>query len=148
MFSGLRHQYAHAPLVVRCVFLVAFLGACTEASSLQVDNAQIRDLLPGRDTTAGYFSLSNNTSESVTLVGAESAHARAIEMHESVVRGDSVSMQRVKQQTVAPGERVDFQPGGMHLMIFGVSAIEELTLITLQFASGERLAVSFSKLQN
>ena len=148
MFSGLMHRSIRLQIVVLYAFVGPLLGACTEAPGLQVDNAQIRDLLPGRDTTAGYFTLSNNTSEPVTLVGAESTHARAIEMHESVVRGDSVRMQRVKQQTVAPGARVDFQPGGLHLMIFGVPAIEESTLITLQFASGERLAVSFSKLPN
>lgn len=147
MFSGLVHKYAAVPLVAIC----ALVGACTnstETSGLQVDNAQIRDLLPGRDTTAGYFTLSNNTSEPLTLVGAESTHAQAIEMHKSVVRGDSVGMQRVEQQTIGPGERVDFQPGGLHLMIFGVAALEQSTLITLQFANGERLAVSFSKLPN
>jgi copper(I)-binding protein len=147
MRGGIR-KVTYGCFVLVCVFLGASLGACSAAPALHVESAQIRDLLPGRDTTAAYFTLSNNTAESITLIGAESSAAQAIEMHRSVVRGDSVRMQRVKRQTIAAGEQVDFEPGGLHLMVFGVAAIGESTLITLQFASGEQLTVSFSKLPN
>ena len=116
--------------------------------TLQVLNAQIRALLPGRDTTAGYFTLTNNTGQRVTLTGAHSNTARAIEMHETVVRGDSVSMVRVKQLTLTAGESANFEPGGKHLMIFGVAEIAEPFEINLQFDSGKQLTASFSKLRN
>ena len=119
-----------------------------QEQTLQVHNAQIRALLPGRDTTAGYFTLTNNTDHRVTLRGAHSSQVRAIEIHESVVRGDSVSMVRLEQHTLAVGEIVHFEPGGKHLMIFGVAEITEPFEITLQFDSGEQLTASFSKLRN
>ncbi len=127
---------------------LTLLAACSGTQSLQVDDAQIRELLPGRDTTAGYFSLFNNSGRTVTLTGARSAHARAIEMHKTTISGDSVGMQRVKQQTLQQGERVQFAPGGLHLMIFGVTDTPEPFPITLLFADGEQLEVSFSKLTN
>ena len=139
--------------ILLCLCTVLALCACQPHQSLteqtlQVRNAQIRELLPGRDTTAGYFTLSNNSSHRVTLTGAHSNQARAIEMHETVVRGDSVSMVRVKQHALTASESVDFEPGGKHLMIFGVAEITEPFEITLQFDSGEQLTASFSKLRN
>jgi hypothetical protein len=116
--------------------------------TLGVHNAQIRALLPGRDTTAAYFTLSNRTDHAVTLTGAHANQARAIEMHETVVRGDSVSMRRVEQHILTAGDSVRFEPGGKHLMIFGVAEINEPFEITFQFDNGEQLTASFSKLRN
>ena len=125
--------------------LTILLSAC-DVPPLSVSDAKIRALLPARDTTAGYFQLNNNTDASITLTGASSKLARAIEMHETIQRGDSVGMRRVKKVTINPGEHVLFEPGGMHLMIFGVSRVADDFPITLLFDNGEQLQVSFSKL--
>lgn len=130
------------------LFAVSLLAACAPAVDLQVENGEIRALLPGRDTTAGYFSLTNHTATAVTLVGATSGEARAIEMHRTVVKDDRVSMQRVPEVQIDPGQTVAFERGGLHLMIFGVERITEPFPVMLQFADGRQVAASFSKLSN
>lgn len=132
-----------------CAGLALMLAAgCEGSAPLQVDDARIRALLPERDTTAAYFTLLNNTQREITLAGASSPQARAIEMHKTVVTGDSVRMQRVKQQTLQPGESVDFAPGGLHLMVFGVAELTDPFPITLLFADGEQVDASFKTLAN
>lgn len=141
--------------LINSLMLCAALALCAcqpvpsvADQTLGVHNAQIRALLPGRDTTAAYFTLSNHTDHAVTLTGAHANQARAIEMHETVLRGDSVSMRRVEQHCLASGEVVRFEPGGKHLMVFGVVEINEPFEITLQFDNDEQLTASFSKLRN
>ena len=140
-----------APMrVFMMVALSLTLAACSEPPQpgLYVENPQIRELLPGRDTTAGYFTLTNNTGVNVTLESAQSTYARAIEMHKTVVRGDSVGMQRIKQHIIPAGASTSFAPGGLHLMIFGVTEMPDEFPITLVFSNGEQLQVPFSKLAN
>lgn len=130
------------------LFALLWLSGCAPAPELQVTDASIRDLIPGRDTTAGYFTLRNNTNAAVTLIGATSEHARAIEMHRTYIKEDRVRMQRVPEQVIGPGELVQFAPGGLHLMIFGVTSMPEPFNVTLQFKSGRQVDAAFSKLSN
>lgn len=143
MFS----QLATQSKMMITLMLITMLGACGAVpDALEVSQAQVRDLVPGRDTTAGYFVLTNNTRAEITLNGATSSLARAIEMHKTVQRENSVGMQRVKALTVKPNEQVRFETGGLHLMIFGVAKVPEAFPITLTFTNGEQLDVTFSKL--
>ncbi|MCR9260148.1 MAG: copper chaperone PCu(A)C [Pseudomonadaceae bacterium] len=137
--------------VTRQMFLVIMVAlacsGCTKpVEPIAVSAAQVRDLVPGRDTTAGYFVLTNNTTNELTLTGATSELARAIEMHKTVQRENSVGMQRVSSLAIAPNSQVRFERGGLHLMIFGVAEVPDNFPVTLQFSSGEQLPVTFSKL--
>ena len=76
MFSDLIYSNLRRASVAG--FLIGTLAACTPAADIEITDAQVRDLLPGRDTTAGYFVLRNNTTNTVTLTGAASPHARSI----------------------------------------------------------------------
>ena len=136
----------HALMGTLLISLLTILLSACDVPPLTVSEAKIRALLPARDTTAGYFQLNNNTGAPLALIGASSKLARAIEMHETIQRGDSVGMRRVKKVTINPGQHILFEPGGMHLMIFGVSQVADDFPITLLFDNGEQLQVSFSKL--
>ncbi len=129
------------------LMVVAWISGCsTPPAAIEVSAAQVRDLVPGRDTTAGYFVLTNNTADELTLTGATSELARAIEMHRTVQRENSVGMQRVNSLSIKPNSEVRFERGGLHLMIFGVPEVPDVFPITLKFSSGEQLTVTFSKL--
>ena len=126
--------------------LICALAACSPAPDIEIRDAQVRDLLPGRDTTAGYFVLRNNSAATVTLTGATSPHARSIEMHRTFTKDDRVRMQRVREYAIEPGEEVAFAPGGLHLMIFGVKDMPEPFIINLQFSDERQVCAPFSKL--
>ncbi len=113
------------------------------AAGLHVENAWLRQLLPGQNKTAGYFDIINNGLEPVTLVGASSNAAAAIEIHRIIYDGDMVRMRRVEKVVVAPGETVRFRPGGLHLMLFQVSALAEYTKVQLLTDTGGRIGAVF-----
>lgn len=125
---------------------VLCLAACQANEMFTVEAGQVRALVPGRDTTAGYFKLTNNTADTVMLTGATSPLARAIEIHESYTSGEFVRMRPLKEVIIAPGETVTFEPGGKHLMIFGTKEVPETFPLTLIFNNGEQWPVTFSKL--
>ena len=140
------HLKACTQLIMVLMAIVWISGCSAPPAAIEVSSAQVRDLVPGRDTTAGYFVLTNNTANELTLTGATSELARAIEMHKTVQRENSVGMQRVKSLAIEPNTQVRFERGGLHLMIFGVAEVPDSFPITLQFSSGEQLTVTFSKL--
>lgn len=134
--------------------LAAILGSmwaltgCSSPAEIQISDAKVRALLPGRDTTAGYFVARNNTDHPITLIGASSPAARAIEMHRTYIKEERVRMQRVPEVVIAPGEQVAFAQGGLHLMIFGVAELTEPFPITLLFDGNRQVDAAFSKLPN
>jgi len=108
------------------------VGCSRPPDAIVIDNAFIRLPVPGRDVLVGYFDLHNGTASSVTILGAHSPSARAIELHTMIADGDMMRMRPLKTLTLAPGERVRFAPGGHHLMVFGLSA-----------SAGETIEVTF-----
>ena len=52
------------------------VSGAQQSPLLEVTQAKVRDLLPGRSMTAAYFTLKNNRPAAVTLIGAKSAAVR------------------------------------------------------------------------
>ena len=127
------------------IAVTSLTSACTAPPEIQVTNAKVRQLLGGRETTAAYFTITNNTKMGITLVRAHSPYAGAIEMHQSVITGDRVGMQRVREVTVKSGEQVAFSPGGLHLMVFRIKTLNQSFPITLTFADGQTVDVAFER---
>ena len=100
--------------------LFAMLTGSVFAQSLVVDNAYIRGLLPGLEVTAAFFSLNNKTPITCELHGAETPVASSIEMHTHSHQQGVMQMRQLQSITVPAGEAVIFEPGGFHLMLFGV----------------------------
>lgn len=96
---------------------------------------------------AGYFLVENNGSVEAELVGASSARFGAVHFHESVEKDGVAAMRMIESVTVPPGGRVEFGPGGFHLML--MERRDELQVgdevsVTLEFANGDRPAVPFT----
>jgi copper(I)-binding protein len=128
------------------LLLLLFLSACAPARSTglpEVVDARIRELLPGQDKTVGYFDITNPTAEPLVLVRAEADFARAIEFHTTFVDGDIMRMRRLPEVELPPGERVRFQPGGRHLMLFGVTSPGEENEVRLHLEDGRVIRARF-----
>jgi copper(I)-binding protein len=126
------------------IWLAGCSGSSVPEQPLTITEARIRTVVPGQDKTVAYFTLENRGSEAFVLTGAESAAARAIEIHVVERDGDMVRMRRLQAVTIAPGSSVRFEPGGRHLMVFGVSDLVEPVTITLIGAGDERLTADFT----
>lgn len=118
------------------------LGDDANGNSISVENAWLRTPPAGLDKTAGYFQLNNRSGNDLTLVGANSEQIRAIEMHTTTVDDDMMRMRRLKTIAIPAGETIRFEPGGMHLMIFGLRTSEAVS-ITFQFEDGTAQTVPF-----
>ncbi len=72
-------------------------------------------------TGGGFLSISNRGAAADRLVSASSPAARAMELHTMVRDGDVMRMRAVEAIEVPAGQTVALRPGGLHLMLVGLS---------------------------
>jgi copper(I)-binding protein len=72
-------------------------------------------------TGAGFLTISNRGIVADRLVSASSPAARTTGLHTHVRDGDVMRMRPVQAIEVPPGQTVTLQPGGLHLMLIGLT---------------------------
>jgi hypothetical protein len=72
-------------------------------------------------TTAVYFRLVNSGDRPDRLIGGESPAAEVTELHQTMIDGDVMQMMPLAGIDLGPGETVDFEPGGFHVMLIGLA---------------------------
>ena len=114
-------------------------------ADLEIENATVRLLPPGVPNTSAYFMLKNTGDESVSIVGATSNIARKVELHAHIMEGEVMSMVKQDKVNVGAGEVVHFQPGGFHLMMFGLQRpLKKDEAIDIQLVTSEGENLTFS----
>jgi len=104
------------------IFLIStifLLGACNVVEDIEVHEAWSRPTAQG-NTAAAYFSLHNHTQSDDELIGASSTISDAVEIHESKMENDVMTMNMVMSVPLAAGEELSFEPGGLHVMLVGI----------------------------
>ncbi|MCC2656871.1 MAG: Copper(I)-binding protein [Panacagrimonas sp.] len=110
--------------------MLALLGACgresdrSDEGAATFETAQVRSARivlppPGVPMAAGYFELHNPGKSTLVLESLESSAFESVEMHETVEEDGMARMRPLANATVAAGETLRFEPGGMHLMLTG-----------------------------
>jgi copper(I)-binding protein len=123
--------------------LVLFIGACSsDTAPLTISDVVIRKPVPGMQMSAGYFNMTNHTSETVVITTVTSPQFDSVEMHETVIEDSVARMRGLGDLVLAPGSSVEFQPGGKHLML--MRPIEDLTSVTLDFHAGDDVVLSIN----
>lgn len=120
-------------------------GDRVPGARLTFTDARVRMPIPGQDKTVGYFSVTNEGGRPVALVAARAQGVRAIEIHTTLRDGDMVRMRRLNEVVVAPGETVAFEPGGRHLMLFGVTELPAEIDVEFVTDAQETLTVRFRR---
>ena len=106
-------------------------------------------LLPGDLPAAGYFVLHNDSSRGVTLVGAAAPDFERVELHRSVERDSLETMEPVDSIEVQAHGKLQFRPGGYHLMLMQPRrplSVGDVERVTFSFEDGTELAVDFDVL--
>jgi len=120
------------------------LSACGAKEGIEVRDAWARTSTEGMNS-AVYFVIQNHNAEADELIGAASDVADAVEIHESKMEGDVMTMNRVESITLEPSAKVEFMPGGYHVMLIGLKqdlkAGDEIE-VTLQFRNGPDITVT------
>lgn len=88
------------------------------ANQVEIFNATVREPLPGKTLSAGYFSIKNSGTTAVTLVSVSSSLFGKIELHTHHLVNGLMTMAQIDSIVVEPGQQIHLQPGGLHLMLF------------------------------
>lgn len=97
--------------------IILLLSACQQQGHLSVNSPWARPGSAG-SISAVYFTINNPTSQSDLLLSAECNIATAAEIHLSRMREDGTMEMRPQENVpVASGSSVNFEPGGLHVML-------------------------------
>jgi copper(I)-binding protein len=94
--------------------------------------------------SAVYVQMVNRGRTADRLMAASSEAAAAVEIHESRVEDGVMRMRPVAGVALAAGERVTLEPGGLHIMLVGVTrslAVGDTIAVTLSFEQSAPLAI-------
>lgn len=108
--------------LLRAIAIMLLLTGCGRQAGIEVEGLWIREAPPGSTVNAGYASIRNAGTAPVTLTGANSSRFGGIEIHEMQMQEGRMRMQRRESLTIAAGETLRLQPGGLHLMLFRASS--------------------------
>ncbi|WP_166422768.1 copper chaperone PCu(A)C [Paraglaciecola sp. 20A4] len=130
---------------VRCIIATAIILISNAAfAELHITDATVRLLPPSVPNTSAYFSLQNTGDENITLVGAQAGIANKAELHNHIMHGDVMRMEKQDTIVVPAGERVDFTPGGLHMMLFGlIKPLKKDQIVTLSLLTDDGQQISF-----
>ncbi|WP_157976772.1 copper chaperone PCu(A)C [Parahaliea mediterranea] len=118
------------PAMTAAALLV--LGAAQAEAQLAISDAWVRALPPVQRNTAAYLQLHNSGDSPLTLTGGSSPIAERVELHSSQAEDGMMRMRQLEAVTLAPGERLQLAPGGVHLMLLGLERMP---------AEGERVSL-------
>ena len=88
---------------------------------------------------AAYFTLTNDSRATTAVAAVAVAGAQSAEIHQTM----GGSMGKVDRLESDPGTRLEFMPGGLHVMVFGLKpALQpgDKVELTLTFAGGDKLS--------
>jgi periplasmic copper chaperone A len=104
-------------LVAAIVFLPACNRQSHRESGILVENWYFAAPIVAGGMTAGYGSITNESNVEIHLTGIETKCAAQTHLHNTVEDHGRISMEPITGLTVAPGQRVVFKNGGLHLML-------------------------------
>jgi periplasmic copper chaperone A len=141
----LNHRAAF--LYARVAAALAALFACcvmAQSPALVVQDAWVRQV-PGSDVAAVYLTLRNPTPKPITIVGVESSLASHAMIHETKTESGQSRMRPHEQLVVPPGQAVKLEPGGLHVMLHGVThsaAVGQSVPLILLLSDGNKVQVA------
>jgi copper(I)-binding protein len=97
------------------------LTALAEAPALRVDAAWARATAPGAANGAAYFTLTGGDVDD-RLLAAGAAVSERVELHTHALHDGMMRMTAVHAVEVPAAARVEFRPGGYHVMLLGLRA--------------------------
>jgi len=120
------------------------LNACGAKEGIEVRDAWARTSVQGMNS-AVYFVIQNHNAEADELIGVSSDAADAVEVHESKMEGDVMTMNHVGSVMLEPSAKVEFKAGGYHVMLIGLKqdlkAGDEIKII-MQFKSNPDMTLT------
>ena len=124
-------------------------NTATADGKLLIEGAWVRPTPEGTTISAGYLKVTNRGDAPDVLLSASTPVAASAELHESAMTADGVMTMRPLENglEIKPGQTVELQPAGAHIMILGVKEPlkEGQTIpLSLNFKSAGSIEVPFA----
>ena len=97
--------------------LLAGASASAAESTINVEKAWARATTSVGATGVVYLSLTDMGPAADRLIGVATSVATHADMHIMVMEGNVMQMRPVDAVDVKPGERIQFKPNGLHIML-------------------------------
>jgi len=122
-------------------------GCASSPGELVVQDAWARPA-PGGGNSAIYFTIDNRGGQADTLLSAASDAAGTVELHISRMDDSgNMVMEHQNNVPVPAGETVNFEPGGLHVMLMDLNSDlqpQESLTVTLTFEKAGSIVVEAS----
>jgi copper(I)-binding protein len=118
--------------------------ACQVSAQTQVDDAWVRATVAGQQATGAFMTIT--ASSDSKLLSAQSPVAKTVQVHQSTMKNDVMSMQPVEFVALPAGKAVTLDPHSYHIMLIDlVEQVKEgdkvpLTL-TVENTKGEKESI-------
>ena len=123
------------------VLSALLMVACSQAQApLTASDVVVTRSVPGMPMSAGYFKLTNNSGQAISISHVTSPQFASVQMHETIIKDEVARMIPLEMLILPPGETVSFEPGGKHLML--MQPANDIDSVTLEFFAGESLLLS------
>ena len=103
------------PLVVLAVLSMAALASAPALAQVEARAAWARSTVGGQKTSGAYMQITS--AQGGALVGAQSALAGTVEVHEMRMDGNVMRMRALPRLELPAGRMVELKPGGYHIML-------------------------------
>lgn len=126
-------------------FMFAALMSVSLVAQAQVavDSAWARPTVEGQVGTGAFMRLTSK--DGVRIIGASSAVAGVVEIHEMAMSGSVMQMRPLKGLDLPPGATVELKPGGQHMMLMDLKrplAVGEKIKVELRLETRDKKLVT------
>jgi copper(I)-binding protein len=140
-----RLGFGLAGALILSLALTTQAGADGVADKITVNDPYVRAVPPVVKTSAAFMQFQNSDAVEHFLVSASTPVAAAVELHMHTMDDGVMRMRRIAHVHLPPGETVSLEPGGLHIMLFDLSAAlnpGDQVPITLTFSDGSNMEIS------
>jgi periplasmic copper chaperone A len=114
-------------------------------AELKVSNAWVKPTAAGQPVAGAYMTLT--ADKDIEVIAVLTPVAEKAEIHSMSMDGNIMRMQRLDRLQLKPGQAVELKPGGLHLMLIGLThaikagEVVPLSLVTRD-AQGKKTTLS------
>lgn len=130
--------------MVALMFGLVALSASADGGDIKVLDPWVQAAPPNVNVLAAYMEIKNDSGNPRILVKVSSPAFDQAGIHRSMMHGDMVHMEELKELNIPAHASEVLKPGGLHLMLTGAKKplnIGDQVPMTLTFRSGEKIEV-------
>jgi hypothetical protein len=125
-------------LLVAFVFLLPLFVKADANKIITVSDGYVKSSIPGSDITAAYMSITNHSTQKISLQKITSPLSDRIEIHQHNMEDGMMRMRQVQSLNINANSQVVLAPHGLHLMIFSLKKTintSDVAPLTLYFSN-------------